>query len=417
MKTELKELRGKIEEKRKSLQTVFDEAGPDRDMGAVKSLEGDSTAKVESIGKINDEIGELTKQAEPFEKEETTLTKAARAAAELAEVEDHPGHDTKGRQERGRGAEGEEHAHVKSIGEIFIESEAGHSKKGKTVEMDEVGLKTLFQTSAGWEPFNPRTGRLAEMPVRPPQVADAIPNGTTQNAAIVYMQETVFTNNAAPTKEGGAYAESALKVEQKTIPVKKIATFIPVTDEQLEDVPQAQGYVENRLPLMLKQTLDTQILAGAGAEAELLGFLNQAGLLVQAKGEGNAPDALFKAMTKIRVEGQAIASAVMISPLDWQNVRLEKTKDGIYIWGPPSQVGPEQVFGVNVIQAQALTAGTALVGDFVTHSELVIRKGIELKVSDSHEDYFVKGKQAIRADIRVALCVYRVSAFCEVTGL
>ena len=46
-----------------------------------------------------------------------------------------------------------------------------------------------------------------------------------------------------------------------------------------------------------------------------------------------------------------------------------------------------------------------------------MRSGIEVKVSDSHDDYFVKGKQAIRADLRAALCVYRDAAFCEVTGI
>lgn len=411
MKPELKELRGQIEGKRKELKTIFDEAGPERDMSLVKSIEGDSTAKVEAIGAKNTEIGELCEKAAPMEEEESILTKAARRADELDEVEGHPGHPTKDR------GGNEDAPPTKSLGEVFIESEAGADKKGKTVEVEDVSLKALFQTSSGWEPFSVRSGRLVEAAVRPPQVADAIPNGTTGQAAIVYMQETVFTNNAAPVKEAGAYPESALKVKQITTPVKKIATFLPITDEQLEDVQQAQGYVENRLPLMLKQTLDVQILSGTGAEAELLGFLNQEGLLVQTKGEGNTPDAIFKAMTKVRVEGQAIVSAVMINPLDWQGVRLEKTKDGIYIWGSPSDAGPERIFGINVIQAQALVAGTALVGDFVTHSELVFRKGIELKVSDSHEDFFVKGKQAIRADMRAALAVYRTSAFCEVTGL
>lgn len=407
MKTELKELRGEIEAKRKEMKGIFDEAGSERDMEKVKSIDGNSTEKVEFIGKLNDEIGDLCEKAAPLEEEEATLTKAARRAEELAEVEQHPGHPTK---DRG----GETEIQTKSLGEIFVESEAGAQKKGRTVEVEEVGLKTLFQTSAGWEPQSIRSGLLVESPQRPPQVADALPNGTTGQAAIVYMQETVFTNAAAPTKEGGAYAESTLKVVQKTTPVKKIATFLPITDEQLEDVQQAQGYVENRLPLMLKQALDTQILSGAGAEAELLGFLHQEGLLTQAQGEGNIPDAIFKGMTKVRVEGQAITSAAMLNPFDWQTVRLEKTKDGIYIWGPPSSVGPEQIFGVPVIQAQVLAQGTALVGDFVTHSEVVFKKGIELKVSDSHEDYFTKGKQAIRADVRAALCVYRTSAFCEI---
>lgn len=51
------------------------------------------------------------------------------------------------------------------------------------------------------------------------------------------------------------------------------------------------------------------------------------------------------------------------------------------------------------------------------HSELVSRRGIVVKISDSHSDYFVSGKQAIRADVRVALIFYRPAAFCTVTGI
>lgn len=409
MKPELKKLRGEIEAKRKTLKTVFDEAGPERDMDSVKSLDGDSTAKVEAIGNMNAEINDLCTKAAPMEEEESVLTKASREVEALSESEGHPGHPTKGRDGRPQ---------TKGWGELFIESEAGHGKKGKAVEIEEIDTKTLFQTSAGWEPESVSSGRLVLSAQRPPQVADALPNGSTTQAAVVYYQETTFTNNADTVKEGGEYPEAALKVTRKTSDVQKIATFIPVTDEQLEDVPQAQSYVENRLPLMLRQKMDTEIISGEGEEAELLGFLHQEGLLSQAKGaEENIPDAVFKGMTKVRVEGQALPSALMIHPNDWQEVRLEKTKDGIYIWGSPSEAGPERIWGVPVIQAQALTEGTALVGDFVTYSELVFRRGIELKVSDSHSDYFVKGKQAIRADVRAALCVYRTTAFCEITSV
>jgi hypothetical protein len=48
---------------------------------------------------------------------------------------------------------------------------------------------------------------------------------------------------------------------------------------------------------------------------------------------------------------------------------------------------------------------------------MVYRGGLQLKVSDQHSDYFIKHKQAIRANIRAALVVFRATAFCEVTGL
>jgi HK97 family phage major capsid protein len=56
-------------------------------------------------------------------------------------------------------------------------------------------------------------------------------------------------------------------------------------------------------------------------------------------------------------------------------------------------------------------------GDFANFSELAFRKGITVKVSDSHAEFFREGKQAIRAEMRVALVIYRPGAFCTVTGL
>jgi HK97 family phage major capsid protein len=231
------------------------------------------------------------------------------------------------------------------------------------------------------------------------------------------MEETTFTNAAAETAEAGTYPEAALALTEQTSPVRKIAVFLPVTDEQLEDVPQVQGYLNNRLPFFLRQRLDGQVLNGNGTAPNLRGFLNVVGIQTQAKGADPVPDAIYKAMTKIRVTGRATPGTVIIHPNDWQDIRLLRTADGLYIWGSPADQGPERIWGLPIVQADSLTEGTALVGDFAGYSELASRRGIEVKVSDSHGTFFVEGKQAVRADFRVALVVYRPEAFCSVTGI
>jgi len=70
-----------------------------------------------------------------------------------------------------------------------------------------------------------------------------------------------------------------------------------------------------------------------------------------------------------------------------------------------------------IVQADALPVGTALVGDYSNYTELTMRRGIDVQVSNSHDVFFVSGKQAVRADMRVALVVYRPTALCSVTGL
>jgi hypothetical protein len=65
----------------------------------------------------------------------------------------------------------------------------------------------------------------------------------------------------------------------------------------------------------------------------------------------------------------------------------------------------------------AATEGTGLVGDFRAHSALLVRQGLRFKVSDSHSDYFIKNLLAILCEMRAALVVFRISAFCEITGI
>jgi HK97 family phage major capsid protein len=248
-------------------------------------------------------------------------------------------------------------------------------------------------------------------------VADLIPQTTTTQAAVKYMEETTYTNAAAETAEGGTYPESALAFTERLSPVQKIPTFIPLTDEQLEDVPRMRGIVENRLAFMIRQRLDLQIISGNGTAPNLRGILNVVGIQTQAKAADPVPDAIYKGIVKVNTVGQAAANAVLMNPVDWQNIRLLRTADGIYIWGSPADAGPERIWGLRVAQAQAATAGTAVVGDFANFAELSVRSGLDVQVSNSHSTYFVEGKLAIRADIRAALVWYRPTAFCTVTGL
>ena len=127
--------------------------------------------------------------------------------------------------------------------------------------------------------------------------------------------------------------------------------------------------------------------------------------------------ASVKAIVAVRVTGRALPSAYVTHPTDWQDVRLLRTADGVYIWGNPSEAGPERIWGLQVVQSDAITLNTGLVGDFANFSELSFRRGVDVQISNSHDVFFVNGKQAIRADVRAAFVVYRPAAFCTVTGI
>jgi HK97 family phage major capsid protein len=275
-------------------------------------------------------------------------------------------------------------------------------------------------TSAGWVPETTRGPRIVDFVTRRYEVTDTIPSTTTNQVAIKYMEETTYTNAAAEVAEGGTKPEAALALTERSDPVQKIAVWIPVTDEQLEDVPQVQGYINNRLPFMVKQRLGLQILVGDGTAPNISGILDRSGIQTQVTGSDPVPDAIYKAMVKVMISGSgnggAIPNVVYMNPLDWQDIRLLTTADGVYIWGSPMDPGPERIWGLPVVLAEALTQNTAIVGD-TTYAELAVKKGITMKVTDSHSDYFIKNLQVVLAEMRAALVIYRAAAFCSVTGV
>jgi HK97 family phage major capsid protein len=401
------ELRGKLEELRTKAAAAFAEAGDELDMEKVASIEGDSAAKAAQLKTWNDEMTGLAKEIEEID----GLSLMKKFTDDLGEIDGHPGHQTGGLKDRGAEA-------TKTIGELFVESDAYLKREKGAVGPETnvpIDVKTLFQTSAGWAPFNPRGPKVVDFATRPISVVDLFPQGATTAAAIVYMEETTFTNAAVEVSEGLAKPEATLALTERSEPVRKIAVWLPVTDEQLEDVPQAQSYVENRLGFMVRQRLDLQLLVGDGTAPNISGILDRSGLQTQAKGADPTPDAVYKAMTKIRVNAFSEPNAAVFHPNDWQDIRLLRTADGIYIWGNPADAGPERIWGLSVAQSTALTENTGLVGDFA-QSELVMRKGVTVQVGFINDD-FQKNRQSIRAELRAALAVYRPAAFCSVTGI
>jgi len=402
-----KEREGRLAEVRKQLHDIFDEAGPELDLSKVKSLDGDTAAKVEEIRKLNAEIDDIAKALDGL----NVIERAVRHGA----TDDEKTGET-GAGEKGAGQEtGGRKQQRKSFGELFTDSDA-FKVKGMTAELD-IEVKTLFDTGTGWAPDVVRGPRLVLDEQRPIQVAELIPQTTTTQTAIAYMEETTFTNAAAETAEGAAKPEATLALTERTSNVRKIAVWIPVTEESTEDIPRFQQYLNNRLPFMVRQRLDLQIISGNGTAPNLRGVLNVSGIQTQAKGTDPVPDAIYKAIVKVRVTGQSEPDLVVIHPNDWQDIRLLRTADGIYIWGNPSEAGPERIWGLRAAVVQAATDGTAIVGDFGNFSELAVKKGLEVRMSDSHSTYFTENKLAVLAEMRAAFIVYRPSAFCSVTGI
>lgn len=402
---ELKEINGKIADRRKALSEVFAEAGKAIDLALVKSVAGGKDAVLEFIRTTNEELDELgTKQAE-----QNAIVKAAGFASQYEHTDEAADADSFRQTTKGLGTQ-------------FVNSAAlknrPRSGDSATAEV-KVDVKTLMTTAAGWGPESTRDqSRVVDFATRPAQITDVVPSMPWNQAAYKYMEETTFTNNAAGTAEGGTYGEAALVYTERSVIVEKVTVWIPVTDEQLEEVPWLEARLNERLPFMIRQTVDGYLYNGSGTTPVFRGVTNVVGIQTQAKGADPVFDTILKGATKVRTTGFASPNAVLLHATDLQNLRLTRTADGLYILGNPADAGVVQrIWGMLPVEHTIGAAGTGVVGDFANYSELLIRAGIEIKVSNSHSTFFIEGKQAIRADMRCTAAWTRPTAFCTLTGL
>jgi HK97 family phage major capsid protein len=257
-------------------------------------------------------------------------------------------------------------------------------------------------------------------------IADLLATGTTESNQVTYAQETTATNAAAATLEADPKPESTIILALVNEAVRKIATFLPVSDEMLEDVAQARSYLDSRLRLFVQHTMEAQLLNGTGTAPQIRGLLNRTGVqtvtTVTPLTAAKIIEAIYDAITLLRTVAFLEPDAVVVNPTNWAMVRKEKDLNGQYYGGGPF-IGPYGVGGIAadniwtlpVVVTGACPAGTALVGAFRAAAQVFLKSGLTVEASNSHADFFQKDLTAIRAEQRAALAVYRPNGFVKIT--
>ena len=407
-----------LQKKRAELKEVFDNPAEDGKYSAEQK---------NAINGLNTELAELVDEANTA-KAKAKNEKAMEIAEEAAnyapeEVDNSP----------------------KTIGESFVNSDAykGYQESGtkgidSTVKFSPMGYKATLGAglSQNFPPEVLRQPGILETALRDPDaVIGLFDQIETDQNSFAYMEETTFTNAAAEQAEEATTAEATLDFTEKTASIRKIGVFLPVTEELLADVNGIQGYVNSRLGTMTKLRLDEQLIGGNGTAPNIEGILNVTGInsfqYGSYSGELARLGQIYQAITEIRKDAFVEPDAIIMHPSDWYSIITSVTdvatttsgaaaKNPLFVvaGGFGDGVAP-RLWGLPIVTTSAISAGTQIVGKFGggEAAHVVMRQGLDLAVSDSHSDFFLKGKLAIRATMRVGLAVYRPTAFVKLTGM
>ena len=323
---------------------------------------------------------------------------------------------------------------AKSLGEHFVKHAMerlveAKGVAGMSVSAPEFKAAADSHVLTGWSagtPFLTDYDKTVVQTYRPQTtVADLLGKGSISGNAISYLVEGAREGEFTTVAEGGAkpqmhYVNPTAVVDA----LKKIAGFIKLTDEFIEDAPFLKSEIDGRLLYDLSWFEEQQLLNGNGTGQNVLGLLNRAGIQTET---GATPavhaDAIFQAITKVSTASGLRADGIVINPTDYQRLRLMKDGNDQYYGGGffAGQYGqggiPENppLWGLRTVVTPAIAAGTALVGAFSQSSTLYRKGGVRVEATNSHVDDFTNNLVTIRAEERVALAVRRPLGLVKVT--
>ncbi|ATA23529.1 capsid protein [Brenneria goodwinii] len=317
-------------------------------------------------------------------------------------------------------------AEQKSLGQLVVESEAfkgmdSSARKSIRVKLEQKDIMNVPATTGiGVSATNSlvvsdRVPGIVAPPERTMTIRNLLMPGTTGSNSIEYVQETGFTNNAAPTAEGVKKPQSDITFELKTAPVRTIPHFFKASRQILDDAPALASYIDGRARYGLRYAEELQLLSGDGTGANILGILPQAAEFSPSLTlTGATPIDRLRLAILQSVLAEYPSSGFVLNPIDWAGIELTKDGEGRYIIAQPVNGSVARLWGLPVVETQAIVQNTFLTGAFNLAAQIYDRQEIEVLLSTENEDDFVKNMVTIRAEERLALAVYRPEAF--VTG-
>lgn len=292
-----------------------------------------------------------------------------------------------------------------SFGKRFVESTAfkGYRGSGTSDRLTLPGpASPEFRAAISLADFDMLPPQLWAGPTPPTYtntVLNVIGRVATSQAAVMYLQwAPTPPGDAAIVAEGELKPEAVMSVTEATVALQTVAHYKAITRQALEDIPQVQTIIQNRL------------LAGVRSKLEALAVAALATAAPPASGGDSYLGEIRAAIAAVEANGFR-PNAVLVNPAD--AAALDMTTMGVTVAGPVQQ---GSVWGLPIIPANSIAAGTAYVGDFKTALTWFDRGVTDVYMSDSHADFFLRNQLVILAEARAAFAVTEGAAMQAVAA-
>lgn len=288
---------------------------------------------------------------------------------------------------------------------------------------------TLGATSGGaWArpALQPRVGQ--DFLDRKVYLLDLLPHIATTDTAVVYVQDKTpladLPNKAVEVTEGSAKPQGGLTTAVVTEPIATIAAWANLTRQVAADVPQLQGYLDNRLRYSLKRRADGQVIGGNGTPPNLTGLTNRSGILTNAPGSSEGRYVTIRHSITLMEAAEAVPEIIVLNPADAEIFDLTNaTSAGLHavmdndspgqsagLAGPVSRTA----WGLTQVHSNAIASGTALLIDPMAIT-VFDRQQATAYLTDSHASNFTSNILTLLLELRLGTALFNPNGVLKVT--
>ena len=327
---------------------------------------------------------------------------------------------------------------AKSIGEHFaneLKAKGLDVAQAKTInfETSEFNVKANTDVNATGGAAGANAPYLTELdtPVFAPRqdlrIIDLFAKGTMGGQVLKYPVYGKLEGKPGETAEGAAAAHTHFpdpKWESDTL--HTITDMWEITDDMIDDLPYVVSEINDHNDYEFDLVKETENWTRDGSGVKVKGLLARIpeDSVIASTDTNPLEDRIFAAITMIKNNVNFAADGLVISPEDYQTLRLKRDKNGQYYGGgfflPPyngtgTLVIQQTPWGLPTVVTPSQAKGNCVVGAFYRGGKVLSRGARTLKTSDSHKDNFETGVTAFRLKERCTLQVKYPYAFVKVS--
>lgn len=351
-------------------------------------------AKKEELKSLDLTTEEGIKSGEALTEEITKLDSLVKKAEEVAKVKESIGQVEKKEEEEMDG--------IKSANLEELKTQKGSKSFAFKAYNDPETAPSVGVTSQKVVDAQPALG------VRDLFGAEAISGN-----ALTYYTLGSMAGSFGTVAQGGSKPQVNVAYDDVTVALSKIAGFLKETDELLTDAAFLESAIRGRGVYEFKKAVDA--------------FLVDSLLAVDGIQQGANSisfDNILKAKQAVRTSTGYAADALLINPADLETLLLTKDSNLQYLLGGPAYgsygngayASNPRIWGLTVVESEAIEQGAAIVGAFKAGSSVVTKagEGLRVEVSNSDQDDFIKNMVTVRIEERLALATRVPAAFALV---